>query len=293
MPRLREPQAPLLAVVGGSTGAGKSTPGELTRGAARQRGGRAAANNPDPGARLPPPRTTTGSAGCACCPTSRACGALGGNSTTCCSRERTRRASCASRPPTGAAQLPGPPASPCGCDGRGSRSCHVLAGGPFRRPAYVDRRRAHRVQLERRRRGSSGSASPVAPAPVTATAGADEQLRGRPSTAGPRLGGRAAPRTGGPGAGPGRRRHLGRRPGEVRRRDAARALSAAHGGPRGGDVRRPQPDRPAARGGRRTGPGRSAPPARRGRHRPGRVRRTRYDGPRAVRAHRRRGRRTA
>src|SRR5690606_16477839 len=85
------------------------------------------------------------------------------------------------------------------------------------------------------------SAAPAPPPPVAGHGG-----RGRPAArAGPggpprpRLGGRTAPGTGRPRAVAGRRRHLGRGPGEVRRRHAARAVPAADGGPRGGHVRRP------------------------------------------------------
>ena len=175
---------------------------------------------------------------------------------------------------------------------RARRGDHL---GDGRTPA--DHRRAHRVQLERRRRQPHRPARH--PGPAAPPAAADRGGRGAAARAGPdrparpRLGGRPAPRAGGPRPGARRRGHLGRRPGEVRRRRPPRALSAADGGARRGHVRRPQPDRPAARRGRRPGPRRPAAAARRGRHRARRVRRTGRDRARAVRAHRRRRRRTA
>ncbi len=113
---------------------------------------------------------------------------------------------------------------------------------------------------------------------------------GRPAR--PRLGRHRAPRTGGPGPGPGGRGDLGRRSGEVRRRRPPRTLSAPARLPRRGHLRRPQPDRPAARRGGRPRPRRPAPPPRRGRHRARRARRTRRHRHVPVRAHRGRRART-
>ena len=68
LPRLRDPGAPLLVVVGGSTGAGKSTLVNSLVGAAGQPVGRAAAHHPLAGARAPPARRARGSARTGCCP---------------------------------------------------------------------------------------------------------------------------------------------------------------------------------------------------------------------------------
>ena len=79
---------------------------------------------------------------------------------------------------------------------------------------------------------------------------------------------------------------LGRRPAEVRRRGAARALPAPVRRPRGDDARRPQPGRPARRGGGGGLRGRPRPAARRGRP-------AGPAGARPLRAHRRGPRRAA
>ena len=61
LPRLRDVDAPVLAVVGGSTGAGKSTLVNSLVGAEVSRTGRAAPDDPEPGAGAPPRRRAGGS----------------------------------------------------------------------------------------------------------------------------------------------------------------------------------------------------------------------------------------
>ncbi|CAM5646637.1 hypothetical protein SAURM35S_09756 [Streptomyces aurantiogriseus] len=151
---------------------------------------------------------------------------------------------------TPSSRSPAPPAA-------ASHSCSTRSPAwPSRRwRTTADDRRAHRVQLERRRVDyrPPRHPGPAAPAPRAERGGGGPAARAHPDRpARPRLGGRAAPRAGRPRAGARRRRHLGRRSRKVRRRRAPRTLSAAHGGPRGGHVRRPQPGRPAARRGGRT-----------------------------------------
>ena len=69
LPRLRRLDAPLLAVVGGSTGAGKSTlVNSLVRASGHPVGG-AATHDALPRAGLPPRRRGAGSPTRACCPT--------------------------------------------------------------------------------------------------------------------------------------------------------------------------------------------------------------------------------
>ena len=68
LPRLRRLDAPLLVVVGGSTGAGKSTLVNSLVRAPVSPAGRAAADDPGAGAGLPPEPTCRGSARASCCP---------------------------------------------------------------------------------------------------------------------------------------------------------------------------------------------------------------------------------
>lgn len=101
------------------------------------------------------------------------------------------------------------------------RACRSGHFGDGRTTAH--HRRAHRVQLERRRGHPHRPArhpGTAAQAPPAERRDGGPVARARPGgPARPRLGGRRAPRAGRPGAGARRRGHLGRRPGEVRRRD--------------------------------------------------------------------------
>ena len=92
MPRLCAPQAPLLAVVGGSTGAGQVDAGQLPGGTQGQRGGGAAARRRGHPYSCAIPTTPTGSRDSGCSPGSSGSGAPTGRA-----RKRVRRFGAGSR----------------------------------------------------------------------------------------------------------------------------------------------------------------------------------------------------